>query len=165
LEIGREVANPPHLRRDTDWTLERRAIPAARFGRSRIGGREKVEQHGVGIGSLPNHVIGQDELTESLVVESPRGYGRITKTLRLGIGIRIERRLRKSIAAGPEARAADLVRIGFARDRIRQAGHAAGMLRRPASGKARHGEIEAAPEEMHRARFVRSFSGKRLSAP
>ncbi len=57
--------------------------------------------------------------------------------------------------AGPEAGARHLVRIGLARHGVGQMRHAAGVARRPSAGKARHRQIERAPEKMHRARLCR----------
>jgi len=54
------------------------------------------------------------------------------------------------------------VRIGFAGDRIGQVRHAAWMTRRAPARKARHREIETAPEEMHRARFAEKTSAELL---
>src|SRR4030095_4678972 len=67
----------------------------------------------------------------------------------LRIRIRIEARLRILFAAGPEARAADLVRIRFARDPVGQMRNAAGMRRSRTAGESRGCKIGAAPEEMH----------------
>ena len=80
----------------------------------------------------------------------------------LGIGVGIERGIIDRAAARPEAGAADFVRIGLAGDRVGQMRHAAGMARRAAAGKARHREIEAAPEEMHRARLAEKAGAELL---
>src|SRR6516225_8018532 len=85
---------------------------------------------------------------------SARCHRAVAETRRLGIGIGIEDRLRKSLVAGPEPGAADLVRIGFTGDAVRQPGYAAGMARGCAPGKTGHGEVEAAPKEMDRARLA-----------
>src|SRR5205814_6447 len=82
------------------------------------------------------------------------GYRRVAEPWRLRIGVGIERGLRVRIAAGPEAGTADFVRIGLARDAVGQPGHAARMQRRAPAGKARDGEIETAPEKMHRAHLA-----------
>src|SRR5207237_805818 len=68
-------------------------------------------------------------------------------------------------AARPEAGAAHLVGIGFGGDFIRQVGHAAGMTRRAPAGKARHREIETAPEEMYRARLAEEGGAELLEDP
>ena len=54
------------------------------------------------------------------------------------------------------------MRIGFARDRVGQSGHAAGMERRRPSGKAGDREVEAAPEEMDRARLAEEAAAEEL---
>src|SRR5215472_2752814 len=46
------------------------------------------------------------------------------------------------------------MRIGFADDGVRQVRHATQMRWRPSSGKAPHGQVEAAPEKMNRAHFA-----------
>src|SRR5882724_7810026 len=43
--------------------------------------------------------------------------------------------------------------------------HATGMARRAAAGKARHREVETAPEEMHRARLAQKSSAELLEHP
>src|SRR5690606_34593251 len=48
------------------------------------------------------------------------------------------------------------------RDGIGQVGNAAGMERRAPAGKAGHGKIEAAPEEMHRARLAEEAGAELL---
>src|SRR6516225_11934176 len=56
--------------------------------------------------------------------------------------------------SGPEPGAAHFVGIGFTHDRIGKMRHASRMPRCGASGEAGHREVEAAPEEMHRAAFA-----------
>src|SRR5207253_4799814 len=46
------------------------------------------------------------------------------------------------------------MRVGFARDAVRQVWNPARMRRRGPAGKACHGEIETPPEEMHRTRLA-----------
>src|SRR5262249_52679781 len=66
----------------------------------------------------------------------------------------IERRVIHRTAARPEARTADLVRIGLARNGVGQMRDATWMAWRDTAGESRHGEIKTAPEEMHRARLA-----------
>src|SRR5271165_261754 len=68
------------------------------------------------------------------------------KPRRLRCGVRIKCRPCDVSSTRPESRAADLMRISFARHQVR-----AGTLRSGSPGKARHRQIEAPPEEMHRA--------------
>src|SRR5688572_30015515 len=46
------------------------------------------------------------------------------------------------------------MRVGFARDRIRQMRDASRMRRRAPSGETRYGQVETAPEEMDWAAFA-----------
>src|SRR5262249_6903557 len=59
------------------------------------------------------------------------------------------------------AGAAHLMRISVAGHRVRQAGHRR-MERRRTPGKARHGEVEATPEEMNRAYFAKEAGAELL---
>ena len=52
--------------------------------------------------------------------------------------------------------------VSLTRDRVGQCRNAAGMPRSASAGKPRHGEIEAAPEEMHRAHFAKISGTKAL---
>src|SRR5258708_10041659 len=52
------------------------------------------------------------------------------------------------------------MRISFAGDGVRQVRHAAQMRRRLSAGKARHRQIKAAPEKMHRAHFAEKAGSK-----
>src|SRR5262249_9586250 len=76
--------------------------------------------------------------------------------------IGIERRIVDRPTAGPEAGAAYLVRIGLAGDRVRQMRDAARMARRGSTREAGHREIEASPEEMHRARLAEKAGAELL---
>src|SRR6185437_11226020 len=91
-------------------------------------------------------------LSEALVIDGlARPRRRLGEARRLGIGIAEERGLAEAAVARPEAAAADLVRIGFLHDpgaEVRRLAHQRG---RPAPGEARDRQVEAAPEEMHRA--------------
>src|SRR5205814_9677576 len=102
------------------------------------------------IAGLAHRRIGQAEFGGVLVVvaraRSDLGVG---KAGRLRIGVGIKRGLAKAAIARQKARAADLVRIGLAVDRIRNIRVA--WRGRAAARKARYREIEAAPEKMHRA--------------
>ena len=52
-----------------------------------------------------------------------------------------------SSAAGPKTRAAHLMGISLAHDRVREIGNAARVQRRAAAGKSRHREIETTPKK------------------
>src|ERR1051325_1098575 len=131
--------------------LQRGAVPLREVGGGLIGGLQKIEKRGGGVGGLAYRVIRQDEFADFLaVIRASRLDLCVGEAGRLRIGIGIERGLAKTAIAGPKPRTADLVRIRLAIDRIRNV-WVAGWRRRAAAGKARHREIEAAPEEMHRA--------------
>ena len=86
----------------------------------------------------------------------------VAKASRFRIGVGIEGGARKGLVSRPETGAAHLVRIGFARDVIGQSGHAAWMGRGGSSGEPRDREIEAAPEEMDRARLADKAAAEEL---
>ena len=73
----------------------------------------------------------------------------VGEAVRVRIGIGVEESLRPT--TGPEPAAADLVGVGLAGDVVRQVRHAAGMLRGPSPREAGHRQVEATPEEVHRA--------------
>src|SRR5438067_4844327 len=83
-----------------------------------------------------------------------RARGRCSESLRLGIGVAVEQRIRCHGAARPKSRAAHLVRIRVARDVIGKIRDAARMRRGSAPGKPRDREIEAAPEKMDGTYFA-----------
>ena len=91
-----------------------------------------------------------------------RRYRSIAEARRFGIGIRVEGGLREGLVARPEPGAADLVRIGFTRDRVGQSGYTAGMTRGRPSGEPGHREVEAAPKEMDGARLPQKAGAKEL---
>ena len=127
---------------------------------------QEFEQRLVGIISGANGVVRQNELAKSLAEERrfwlhPRG----AKARRLGIGIGIERGIIDCARARPEAGAAYFVRISLTGDRIGQVRHAAGMAGRATAGKPRHREIEAPPEEMHRARLAEEAGAELFEHP
>ena len=93
---------------------------------------------------------------------APAVTGRSRKPVRLRIGVGIEGGLGESLAAGPVAGAAHLVRIRLAGDGVGQPGHAAGMERSRPPGEARDREVEAAPEEVHRARLSEEAAPEQL---
>jgi hypothetical protein len=73
----------------------------------------------------------------------------INQAGRLGSGIGVEGGFAHGVIAGPEAERDDLVRVGLTSDRI---GAVAGWG--PAAGEAGHGQVQAVPEQMHRALFA-----------
>ena len=106
---------------------------------------------GSAFGSSPDGVIGEDEFSEFLVPECAlRLERRLGKAGRLRVGVGIEGGLRHGAAAWPEPAAADLVGIGLPHHPIADMRGRARMGGRGAAGEAGHGQVEAAPEEMHR---------------
>src|SRR5436190_6488586 len=130
--------------------LELRAIPVRPRRRGRVGAIAEVEQRPARRGGASHIVVLQPELAGRAVVERGVGPDRRRAELgRLGGGIGIEGRIGRGRIARPPADAADLVRVAFAGDRV-------GLRhrRRAPAGEAGDAEIEAAPEEMHRARLA-----------
>ncbi len=107
---------------------------------------DEVVEHAVGIRRGANGVVGQKEFAQLTVVIRFAGVDpRLFQAWRLWDGVRVEDRFRHLTVPRPEAVTDDLVRIRLAHERRTVA-----RWRGPAR-KARHGEVEAAPEEMHRA--------------
>src|SRR5579883_285796 len=101
------------------------------------------------------------------MIKSRRGTDRISfESGRLGRGVGIKRRAFDLASSGPESGAAGFVRIGLARDRV-------GPLRRRSAGEPSDRQIEAAPEEMHRAaladeartKILQNRAGRNENAP
>src|ERR1700733_2851668 len=102
--------------------------------------------------------IQQDELAQRFVVARACGLARcVLKTLRRRGGIAIESGFTKTTIAWPEACADYFTGISLAGDGV---GTGAGR-RRPA-GESRNRQIEASPEEVHRADFAQEAGGKLL---
>ena len=139
----------------TKRTFERCAVPIGAIRRGVVRALQKLQQRGVGRGGGTNGVIGQNEflqiLAEKCAVRQDRGRG---ETGRRGIGVGIKGWVVDSAAARPKTRAADLVRIGFTDNCVREMRNTSRVKRRAASGEACHGEVEAAPEKMNRAAFA-----------
>src|SRR5690606_4742981 len=96
--------------------------------------------------------VREHELFQLLVIERAGGtHPGVPVPVRFRIGVGIVRRVVDQSTAGPEARAADLVRIGLLSHLVRQVRYAARVSRRRAAREAREREIEAAPEEVRRA--------------
>src|SRR5271166_2275360 len=127
--------------------LQRLAVPLAADRGSLVGALQECRQFSFRRDGGAHVVIHQDELLHLRMIESCFGADRLLgKAWRFRRSVGIKRRTFDVASAGPEACTADLVRIGFARD-----GFGAGALRSRPSGEARHREIEASPEKMHRA--------------
>jgi hypothetical protein len=106
-------------------SLECCAVPFGQVGRGFIGCLKEIEKNIVRCFGIADFVVGKNKLPKIAAVErgrrSDRNFG---ETFRLRIGIGVERGIVDRAAAGPEAAAADLVRISFVRDSIRKIGNA-----------------------------------------
>jgi hypothetical protein len=78
--------DPAHLSGNTEGTFERCAVPAAGFGRRDVGGRQKVEQQGIGLCGAADRVVRQNELPEGRVASkrAPDVTGRSWKPVGSG---------------------------------------------------------------------------------
>src|SRR5881396_495381 len=83
-----------------------------------------------------------------MVVDGAGLRDQVSQTGRLGCGVRVERRLLHVSAAGPKAGADHLMGIRLAGDPV-----CSGSLGGATPREARHREVEAAPEEVHRTAF------------
>src|SRR5690348_9409234 len=110
----------------------------------------EIEKNGARIRAAAHFFIRQEKLAHLFVVKSGGRPNRCSrKSRRLRRGIRVKRRVNHAFVPRPKTNADDFVRIRFARHFI-----GARALGCAASGESRDGEIETAPEKMHRARFA-----------
>ena len=131
-----------------------------------VGAHQERQQDAVRVTGIAHRLIGQNIFAEILVVIRFGGLNRRRgKAGRLRIGVGVKCGMGKPVIAGPEAGAAHLMRIGFLRHCVAKMGYAARMQRRPAAGKARDRQVEAAPEEMHRAAFADEARSERPEHP
>src|SRR5262249_33259187 len=126
----------------------------------------ELEEDFIRLFSRPYHVVWQHKLPKIRFV---KGCGRLDfrfcKSWWFGIGVRIKNRRRCRGVTGPKTKAALLLRVCLSRNCIRQMRDPAGMWRSRSAGKARHGQVEAAPEEMHRTAFATKPRSKFLKHP
>ena len=102
------------------------AIPFPASGRRLICGIEESEERIVRIRCGADDIVRQEKLAEALAEEGCRRRdGGCPKSLRLRIGVGVERCLFETGAARPKSRATDLVRISIAHHHVRKAGDAA----------------------------------------
>src|SRR5262249_19157221 len=135
--------------------LQRLAVPIPQLRGGGVGLLQESEQEPVGIVRALHGVVGQDELPEPGVIEGlGAGETRLAVALRLRVGVDEERCAALTARAGPEAAARALVRIGLGDHPGGDVGRAPFRRRRRAAGEARHRQVEAAPEEMHRAHLA-----------
>src|SRR5579872_1702007 len=155
-------AHPPG---HTGSALELRTIPGGCIRGSLVGPRQEVEQEALRSRRRAHGLVGQDEFPELLVEICPGRDRASAKSRGLGVGIRVEGGGRKGVVPGPEAGAADFVRVGLPRDGVGQPWHATGMKRCTPSREARHRKVETAPKEMHRTCLAQKSGTELLQDP
>src|SRR5664280_906515 len=122
------------------------AVPIAEDGGGFVCALQKLQQGILGRAGVADIVVHQQEFAKLGVIESfPGTHGLPCKSFRLRGGIGIKCRRRDFAASGPEAGAAYLVGISFARNRV-----GARTFRRGPPREAGYSKIEASPEKMHR---------------
>src|SRR5215469_10442751 len=97
------------------------AVPLPQLRRRVVGALRKVEKDLIGLEGSAHRVVGQDELAQFGLVESCIWLNfRLSESQRFRVRIGIEDWRRRSRVAGPKTQAAYFLRIGLARDLIRQ---------------------------------------------
>src|SRR5437764_4437594 len=140
------LRSPPRDRSFSSHPPFRRlAIPLPKRGPRFVGALEKRQQRLLRRGSVAHILIQQEEFSQFATVEGllwTNGGGWQSRRLWRGIGI--ERRGGETVIAGPEATIDLFMGHRFAR-------HAIGTrsLGGAPTGEERHGEVEAAPEELY----------------
>src|SRR5947207_4952212 len=130
-------------------------VPLPQLRCSVVGALRKVEKQFIRLCSGAHCVVRQNELPQLHLVESRVWLNfRLSETQWLRIRIRIEQWRRCSRVAGPKTEAADFLRVGLARDLVRQMRDPARMRWCCATRKTRHCQIKTAPEKMHRTAFA-----------
>ena len=130
-------------------------MPTCPIGGRLIGALQKSLQQYIRIIRCSYGIIGKQKLTQFGGVKGGlRDDGRGAKASGRRIGIAVKRRIIEGTSTRPETGAANLLGVGLPGDGIRQIGNTAGMYRRRSSGKARHRQIKAAPEEVYGAAFA-----------
>src|SRR6476646_3438492 len=140
------------------WTLERAPVPTPEIRTRRVCRFAERAQRSARRLRLADVVVHQHELAELPMVDGWIGsHASVAQARGLGRRIRIEGRVGDFAAAGPEAHAADFVRVRFARYRI-----GTRTLGGASSGESRDGEVEAAPEEMDVTALADEAGAKRV---
>src|SRR6266576_2091917 len=148
-----------------DWFLFFQCItvPFPQLRCSVVDALRKVEKDFIRLFSGAHCVVRQNELPQLRLVESRVWLNfRLSETRGLRIRIRIEEWRRCSRVAGPKTEAAHFLRVGLARDLVRQMRDSARMRWCCAARKTRHGQIKTAPEKMHRTAFATETRAKLL---
>src|SRR5262249_55015544 len=139
------------------WLLffKRGAIPLRQFRGGIVGALRKVEQCLIWLFGDAHRVVRQDEFAQLGLVKGGVWLNFcLSKSGRFWICVRIKDWRRRICVSGPETETADLLRVGLARDRIRQMRDSTRMRRCLPPGKSRHRQIKTAPEKMHRTAFA-----------
>src|SRR6185312_2964800 len=127
--------------------LECVSVPAAGFGRRRVGAVQKPRKRLIGVACGSYRLIGQQELLVLIAVVSSIGfYAVFREALRFGIRVRIERAL--FAPAWPEAAAAQLARIALDHHPVGAVWCSACVRRCGPTRKSRASQIQGSPEEM-----------------
>src|SRR5882672_1049844 len=126
--------------------FKRCAIPVRERGSDVVGAIDERVNRVVWRRRLPHRFVWKNKFAELAVVVSALGpHAGVLEPDGLRYGIAIEGRLEHRSASRPEPVADHFVRVRIAHERRALA------RRRGAAGKPRDGQIETAPEEMHRA--------------
>ncbi len=133
-------------------------VPVGHFRSGLVSALQKIEQRLTRRGGLAGVIVHQQKLFHLGMIKS---RGRLNFLLGkagwFGRGIGIECRTLDLASAGPDSRTDHFVGLRFAGDGIR-----AGAFGSAATGKARHRQVEAAPEKMHRTVFADEAGAKFL---
>src|SRR5689334_23174963 len=138
-----------------------RAVPLGQSCPGFVRAFAEVEYRLVGRGRRADVAVLQDELAELAIPISRGGvhWFRV-QAGRAGRAVRVERSLPEAAVAGPESATGHLVRIGLARHPIGALLWGSGT-----AGKARHGQIEGTPEEMHRTALAQKSAAEFFKDP
>src|SRR5664279_5707671 len=136
-------------------TIPREPVPSGKRCTRLVRRFEEGKNGRVGVLAAGYVRVREHELAEPVVVEAWRGVDG-------GVGVAVGNRVHVCVEGGPDpvaarppAGAADLVRVRLHHHPVRTVGNAAWMARRRTSGETRGGDVEAAPEEVHRAGFAK----------
>src|SRR5579864_5068660 len=133
------------------------AVPISQAGGRVIGTVQEFHESGLWVGCGAHVVVHQQEFFHLRMIEGCGGANfAFRKAGWFGRGRRVECGPDDVASTGPESRAAYLVRVGFAGD-----GVGSGPFGGWSTREARHRQIEASPEKMHRADFAKE-SGSEL---
>src|SRR3989440_5545536 len=143
--------------------LQRGTVPLPQLRRSVVGALRKVEKDFIRLFSCAHPVVRQYKFAQFDLVESRiRLNFRLCEPRRFWISIGIEDWRRRSRVAGPKTETANFLRVGLARDLVRQMRDSSRMGRGWPPGETRHRQIKTAPEKMHRTALATETRAKFL---